>query len=148
MVKGWPTISPRTRETMMLGEVPIWVISPPSRAPKDIGIRKQEGDAFDRFAIWKAIGIMMASAPTFFTKAERMVTVATSTNICAWTELTRLEMRCSSSSGTPVWAMAPLTTRALATMMTISSLKPLKASSGFTRPATMAANSARQAVMS
>ena len=38
MVKGLPTISSRTRETMMLGEVPTSVISPPIREAKAIGI--------------------------------------------------------------------------------------------------------------
>ena len=56
---------------MMLGEVPICVIRPPSSAPNDIGIRKKDAEVPERFAIWNASGIMMASAPTFFTKADR-----------------------------------------------------------------------------
>src|SRR3546814_6279735 len=43
MPKGLPSISSRTRLTMMLGEVPTSVISPPSSAANDIGIRKTEG---------------------------------------------------------------------------------------------------------
>ena len=76
IVKGSPVISPRTRETMMLGEVPICVISPPSSEPNAIGIRNMEGDTPERLAIWKAIGIMIASAPMFFTKADSTVTIS------------------------------------------------------------------------
>lgn len=61
----------------MLGEVPIWVIRPPNRAAKDIGIRNIEGETLDRRAIWKAIGIMIANAPMFFTKAESSATTLT-----------------------------------------------------------------------
>jgi len=39
IVKDLPVISSRSRETTMFGEVPIWVIRPPSRAAKLIGIR-------------------------------------------------------------------------------------------------------------
>ena len=67
--------SPRgSRDTTMLGDVPICVISPPSSEPNAIGIRNTEGDTPDRFANWKAIGIMIASAPIFLTKADRTVT--------------------------------------------------------------------------
>ena len=58
----------------MLGEVPIWVIRPPSSEPKAIGIRKIDGEMPERRANWKAIGIMIASAPMFLTKAESTVT--------------------------------------------------------------------------
>ncbi|EHS49960.1 hypothetical protein PDO_2884 [Rhizobium sp. PDO1-076] len=50
MVKAWPVISSRSLETAMLGEVPIWVIKPPSRAPKAMGIRKIDGETFERRA--------------------------------------------------------------------------------------------------
>ena len=45
MPKGVPVICSRTRETTMLGEVPICVIRPPSSDPKAIGIRKAEGES-------------------------------------------------------------------------------------------------------
>ncbi len=61
----------------MLGEVPIWVMRPPSRAAKLIGIRNIEGEMLERRAIWKAMGIMMASAPIFLTKAESSPTTVT-----------------------------------------------------------------------
>ena len=70
----------RTRETMMFGEVPISVIRPPSSEPKAIGIRKTEGDTPERRANWKAIGIMIASAPMFLTKADSTVTTTTSSD--------------------------------------------------------------------
>ena len=44
MVKGVPVISSRTRDTTMLGEVPICVIRPPSSEAKAIGIRKVDGE--------------------------------------------------------------------------------------------------------
>ena len=66
----------------MLGEVPIWVISPPSSEPKAIGIRKTDAETPDRRANWKAIGIMIASAPMFLTKAESSVTTPTSSSSC------------------------------------------------------------------
>ena len=53
----------------MLGEVPISVTSPPSSAPKAIGIRNTEGEMLERRANLNAIGIMIASAPMFLTKA-------------------------------------------------------------------------------
>ncbi len=87
MVKGVPTISPRMHETTILGEVPTCVINPPRRAPKAMGMRKVEGETLERRANWKATGIMIANAPTFFTKAERTVTRATSTASCSRTLL-------------------------------------------------------------
>ena len=86
MVKVVPVISSRTRETTMLGEVPICVISPPSSEAKAIGIRKVDGDVSERRANWKAIGIMIASAPMFFTKADSTATTTTSRASCARTE--------------------------------------------------------------
>ena len=74
-----PVSSSRTRDTTMFGEVPISVISPPSSEPKAIGIRKTDADTFERRANWKAIGIMIASAPMFFTKADSTVTTETRT---------------------------------------------------------------------
>ena len=71
IVKAAPVISSRTRDTTMLGEVPIWVIRPPSSDAKAIGIRKVEGETPDRRANWKAIGIMIASAPMFLTNADK-----------------------------------------------------------------------------
>ncbi len=52
---------------------------PPRREPKAIGMRKLEGGVFVRRAIWKATGIIIASAPIFFTKADSTVTTVTST---------------------------------------------------------------------
>ena len=78
MRNGSPVISSRTCETTMLGEVPTRVISPPSSAPKAIGIRKTDAVVPERRANWKAIGSMIASAPMFLTKAESTVTTATS----------------------------------------------------------------------
>ena len=70
----------------MLGEVPICVISPPSKEANAIGIRNVEGEVLERRANWNAIGIMIARAPMFFTKADRTATVTTSTASWARTE--------------------------------------------------------------
>ena len=43
MRKGAPRISSRTRETMILGEVPTRVTMPPRSDPKAIGISSAEG---------------------------------------------------------------------------------------------------------
>ena len=55
---------------------------PPRSAPNDIGIRSEEGDVPVRRASWKAIGMSMASAPTFLTKADSSVTEPT--NAIIW----------------------------------------------------------------
>ncbi len=65
----------------MLGEVPTSVIRPPSSDPNAIGMRKHEGEAWERRANWNATGIIIASAPMFLTKADRIVTTATRTTI-------------------------------------------------------------------
>ena len=57
---------------------------PPRRAPNDIGISREEGEVPVRRASWKAIGMNMASAPTFLTKAESSVTEPTSATIWRW----------------------------------------------------------------
>ena len=76
MWKGCPVISSRTRLTMMLGDVPISVISPPSSEANAIGIRKADGEVSDFFAIWNAAGIIIASAPIFLTSADPRPTLA------------------------------------------------------------------------
>ena len=57
-------------------------IVPPSNAPNDIGISSEDGDVFVRRASWNAIGISMASAPIFFTKADSRATVPARTITC------------------------------------------------------------------
>ena len=83
-----PVSSSRTRLTAMLGEVPMSVISPPRSEPKAMGMRKVEAGTPERRANWKAIGIMIASAPMFFTKAESTVTTPTRISTCAGTRRT------------------------------------------------------------
>ncbi len=67
---------------------------------------------------------MMASAPTFFTKAESTVTTATRTASCNLTLLISGRKRCTAACIRPERATPALTTNALPTMMTMSSLKP------------------------
>ena len=71
---GVPRSFSRACDTMMLGEVPTRVISPPSNAANDIGISSTDGDVPLRRANLKAIGRNMASVPIFLTKAETMAT--------------------------------------------------------------------------
>ena len=97
MENGWPASSWRSSETMMLGDVPMSVMSPPSNEPNAIGMRNTDGDTLERFAIWKATGSIMASAPMFFTKADSTVTTVTSRMSCARTEEMRGPSACSSA---------------------------------------------------
>ena len=76
MVNGSPMMSSRMRETMMLGEVPTSVASPPSSDPKDSGISRRDAGLPVRREIWNAIGMKIASAPIFFMKADSTVTDA------------------------------------------------------------------------
>ena len=77
----------------------------------------------------------------FLMKAESTVTAVTSRIICARGERTCGEAQRIAASTAPERAMAALTRRALATMMTMSSLKPVNASFAGTMPATTAASS-------
>ena len=134
-MKLWPVSSSRTRDTTMLGEVPICVISPPSSEPKAIGIRKIEADTPERRANWNAIGIMIASAPMFLTKAESTRHDRDEQQELHPDAAARSgARRCIAASMIPERATPALTRSADPTMMTISSLKPEKASVGGTTP--------------
>ncbi len=100
------------------------------------------------FAIEKAAGISIASAPTFLTSAEAMPTEAVSTSNCERTRFTRFETKASAISITPDRCTAADMTRAEPTMMTMSSEKPLNASLGLTMPSASAAKRAMIAVTS
>ena len=132
----------------MLGEVPISVTSPPSSEAKAIGISRAEGGVPVRRASCKATGMKMASAPIFFVTTEAAMTAATSAGTCVLTLV-----RCGSSgrirhSTAPDRATAALTSSAEATMMTMSSLKPVKAASAGTMPVTRPASRASIATRS
>ena len=71
------------RATMMLGEVPISVMSPPRREPKESGISRRETGVLLRRENCMASGMKIASAPIFLMKAERAVTAPPSTATCA-----------------------------------------------------------------
>ena len=66
----------------MFGEVPICVIRPPSSEAKAMGIRNIDGETRDFRAIWKATGIIIASAPIFLMNAESTATIATRISSC------------------------------------------------------------------
>ena len=90
----------------------------------------------------------IASAPMFFTKAESAVTAEASTATC----MALVRIRGTSGfirvSTRPERLIAALTTRAEPTMMTMSSLKPRKASAGLTMPQAIDASSASRATRS
>ena len=82
ILNGTPSNCSRTRDTMIFGDVPTRVTMPPSSDPNDIGIKSEEGDVPLRRASWNAMGISMASAPTFLTNADNSVTEPTNATIC------------------------------------------------------------------
>jgi len=124
------------------------VISPPSSEPKASGISTREAGFWLRRATCTAIGMKIASAPTFLMNAESTVTAETSTATCMALVCIRGTSGFISVSITPDRPIAALTTRAEATMITMSSLKPRKASAGLTMPQAIDANSASKATRS
>ena len=148
MRNGSPPSSARTPATTMLGEVPISVVRPPSSDAKAIGIRKTEAETFERSANWKAIGIMIASAPMFLTKADITPTTMTSRVSWARTPLRFGARRLMAYSVMPERATPALTSSAEPTMMTMSLLKPVKAASSGTMPRARPTSNAPTATMS
>ena len=148
MANGWPASSWRSSETMMLGDVPMSVMSPPNNEPNAIGMRNTDGDTLERFAIWNATGSIMASAPMFFTNADSTVTTVTSRMSCARTEEMRgpSGLQCASMRRDRV--TAALTSSAAATMTRMSLLNPENAWSNGTTPTRIAASSASPATRS
>ena len=133
---------------MMFGEVPTSVTMPPSSEPNAIGISREDGEVPVRRASWKATGISIASAPIFLTKAESSVTEPTRATICRVMVVRYGPSKRTARSTTPERATAALTTSALATMMTMSSLKPVKALLGGTMPTATEASRASTATRS
>src|SRR5437763_15140809 len=111
----------------MFGDVPINVIEPPSRDAKASGIRNSEGERSLRRATWNATGIKIASAPTFFTKAERPATQAASTPTCKEGDRNRGVSQRTRTSTAPDRPIAALTTRAPAISGTTGFENPEKA---------------------
>ena len=95
-----------------------------------------------------ATGIMIASAPIFLMKAES--TATTTSNKAIWVPTPRRsgKKRLIATSTMPERATPALTTSALPTMMTISLLKPEKASLAGTTPIATEITSAQQATRS
>ena len=145
---GCPVSSLRTADANRLGEVPISVIEPPSSDAKDSGIRNSEGERLLRRATWIAAGIKIASAPTFFIKADSTATQATSTP--TWESRVCIigPSRRSSTSIAPDWPIATLTISAAPISGRTGLAKPLKALSAGTMPAATAAKSANSATTS
>jgi hypothetical protein len=112
MPKGSPVICSRTRETMILGDVPTSVMRPPSSEANDIGIRNTDGEVLDFLAILSAAGINMARAPMFFTIAESNPTEEMRTVSCHRTCVITVTSRASAFSTMPDLDTAALTTSA------------------------------------
>ncbi len=123
--KGAPRISSRTRETMILGEVPTRVTMPPSSEPNAIGIsmrggrragpaRQLEGD---RHHHGERADILYKARQS--RDHGRQHENLDASGVDRYGASGR-----STFSITPERATAALTTSALATMMTISSEKP------------------------
>ena len=148
MVKGWPVRSWRTLLIRMLGEVPTRVTMPPTSEPNAIGISSLDGELPVRRASCMATGMKIASAPTFLVTMDSSVVATTRAGTCRasvfrWGSSGRI-----SSSTTPDRAIAELTTRAQATMMTTSSAKPWNAWAGLTMPQSTLASKAMSATRS
>jgi hypothetical protein len=90
----------------------------------------------------------IASAPIFFMKADSTVTTLTRMPICELVVFMCGVKGRIISSTMPERPTAALTTRAEPTMITISSLKPLKALSAGTMPQAIAASRAPSATTS
>ena len=148
MRNGSPVICSRMRETITLGEVPIRVISPPSSEPNASGISTRDAGFSVRRATCSAIGMKIASAPMFLMKADSAVTAEASTATCMTLVCIRGTSGFIRVSTRPERPIAALTTSAEPTMMTMSSLKPRKASSGLTMPQAIEASSASRATRS
>jgi len=91
---------------------------------------------------------MIASAPIFLMNAESTATTISSRASCVCSEFRFGKKRLMALSTMPERATPALTTSALPTMMTISSLNPEKALSKGTMPTQTASTSAQQATRS
>ncbi len=127
MLKGLPRVCSRTWETMMFGEVPTRVTSPPSSEADAIGMSSREGAVPVRRARRWATGIRMARAPTFLLAMDSSAVAAASTGTWLLSLVSRERIGRSATSTIPLRAKAALTTRAMAMITTTSSLKPSKA---------------------
>ncbi|MEY9102493.1 hypothetical protein ABIA24_005466 [Sinorhizobium fredii] len=148
IVKEVPVNSARIRDTTMFGEMPIWVIRPPSSAANAIGMRYLDGETPDFLANWKATGIMIARAPMFFIKEESTATTIMRSASCACIVFRFGKSFLIAMSTIPDRATPALTTKALPTMTTISSAKPEKALSAGTMPIATAVTRPQQATTS
>ena len=148
MRNGSPVICSRICDTMMLGDVPIRVMSPPSSEPKASGISTRDGGFSVLRATWSAIGMKIATAPIFLMKAESAVTADASTATCIPLVVIFGTNGFISVSISPERPIAALTTRAEPMMMTMSLLKPRKACAAGTMPQATDASRAKSATRS
>ena len=132
----------------MLGEVPTSVTNPPIIEAAAIGISSAEAGVLLRRASCSASGMKMASAPTFLVTIESSIVHPTSAGTC-----TLVLRKCGVSgriaaSTTPDRAIAALTTRAAAMMITTSSENPSNAWLAGTIPMAIPTTSAAMATRS
>jgi hypothetical protein len=121
---------------------------PPSTVAKASGIRTILGDRPASSDDRMATGIMIESAATLFMKAESAPPTRLSAPIWTVVLAERRPIARASRSSAPDEIRARVTTKTAATLMVAASLKPLKAWSMGTRPATVAANRAAKATRS
>ncbi len=133
---------------MMLGGVPMTVISPPSSEPKASGISISRGSRCVFAATCSATGSMSASAPMLFMKPEMDATTAVIAPICSDGPSSSVDIRLTIQLRRPEFCSVRVMTRMAATVMTAGWPKPEKASSPGTMPASTTAVSARSATTS
>ena len=148
MEKGAPSASSRKPAMMMLGGVPISVISPPRMEAKDSGIRLRPGWRRACDAAFMSIGIKSASAATLFISADSTAATPDITPICANSERPRATTCRASNSTAPELDRPRLTTSTSAMITVAGCAKPSKARSSGTAPMRIAATSAPNATRS
>jgi hypothetical protein len=131
----------------MFGEVPINVIEPPRREAKLSGIKNSEGERSLRRATWTT-GMKIASAPTFFTKADKPATQAARTPTCNDGERNRGVSQRTKASTAPDRAIAALRISAPAISGRTGFAKPENARLAGTMPPNTPASSAKSATRS
>ena len=133
---------------MMLGGVPIRVISPPRIEPKESGMRSRAAERLALAADCRATGIIRARAPTLFMKADSTAATPDKAATCPWGEAAAGVTARRTKSTAPEAVRARLITSTAATVITAGWPKPAKASPAGTSPAATAAKRASMATMS
>ncbi len=132
----------------MLGGVPISVVMPPRSDPKARGMRNSDGDRSWRLARRIATGSRRARAPTFFMKAEQIVTRPVSAVTCRVFPEPSRDSRSERTPARPELARPRLTTSTAATGTTAGLPNPENARPAGIIPAAVRTSSAARATRS